>query len=61
MLADYWIHDPVVADTLHSGKPTNNSLSLYNVSASTGPCIQKSIFNQSELVKRTHANSQRSR
>ena len=34
-------------------RPTNNSLWLYDVhvSAATGPCIQKSTFNQSEHVK----------
>ena len=41
------------SDTSHSGRPTNNSLSLYDVSAATGPCIQKSTFNRSELVKLT--------
>ena len=31
-----------------------NSLSLYDVTAATEPCTQKSTFNQSELVKCTH-------
>ena len=50
---DFWIHGPVVEDTLHSRRPINNSLSQYNVSAATGICIRKSTFNQSELGKRT--------
>ena len=50
---DFWIYGPVAADTLHSRGPMNNSVSLYDVSAATGPCIQKSTFNPSELVKRT--------
>ena len=49
----FWIHGPVTADTSHSGRPTNNSLSRYDVSAATGPSIQNSNFNQWELIKRT--------
>ena len=54
---DFWIHGPVAADTSHSGRPMNNSLSLYDVSDATEPCIQKSTFNQSELI--THAQFHR--
>ena len=39
--------------TSHSGRPTNNSLSPWNVSAAIGPSTQNSTFNQSELIKRT--------
>ena len=49
----FWIHGPVAADTSHSGRPTNNSLSPYDVSAATGPSIKTSTFSQSELIKRT--------
>ena len=57
--ADPRTHGPEAADISHSGRPANNSLSLYDASAATGPCIQKLTTNQSELVKRTRKLAER--
>ena len=46
----FWILGPVKADTSHSGRPMNNDIPMCDVSALTGPSIQKVTFNQSELV-----------
>ena len=51
---DFWIHGPVAADTSDSERLLFVGLPLYDVSAATGPCIQKSTFNQSRIYF-THA------
>ena len=48
---DFWIHGPVAADTSYSETLLFIGPPLCDVSAATGPCIQKSTFNQSEFVK----------
>ena len=50
---DFWTHGPVKADTSYSERLLFVGFPLRDLSAATGPCIQKSTFNQSEFVKRT--------
>ena len=47
---DFWIHGPVAVDTSYSERLLFVGLPLCDVSAATGPCIQKPTFNQSEYV-----------
>ena len=47
---NFWIHGPVAADTSYSERLLFIGLLLCNVSAATGPYIQKSTFKQSEFV-----------
>ena len=49
---DFWILGPVAADTSYSEKLLFVGLRLCDVSAATGPCIQKLTFNQSEFLYR---------
>ena len=40
---DFWINDPVAADTSYSDRLLVVDLPLCDVSAATGPCVQKSV------------------
>ena len=47
---DFWIHGPVTANTSHSGRPVNNSLSLYDVSAATDHVSKNQLSNNQNLL-----------
>ena len=50
---DFRIYSPVAADTSYSKRMLFVGLPLCDVSDTTGLCIQKTTFNQSECVYRT--------
>ena len=53
-----WIDGPVAADTSYGERLLFVGLPLCDVSAATGPCIQKTTFNRSEFVYRTRKNAE---